>query len=151
MATDIQTRIGIMADYADPKGYEALTPEQEAVLRQQHEVCLYGTKETEVKDLLASATYKPLLPNVNDSGHPGVTAVFDAVVAAVDAYNALGTGLAFQPLASTQPTCVENEWVDGELITRYNYALLPDPEDGPCPPAGPPKAEFRVQLRYIQP
>ena len=147
----IQARIGIMADYAETEGYEALSPETEAVLRQQHQACVFGTKEADVKALLASAVFNPEIPNTNESGHPGVDNVLSFVAAAVNAFNALDTGLSFVVPADSQPTCVENEWVNGELITRYNYLLPTDPPEGPCPPPGPPKADFRIQLRYVQP
>ena len=88
---------------------------------------LYGSKEAEVQAQLSGSIGRPTIP-VSARGVPELEACWDRVLAAIEAYNAIDTGLQLDPGSCgasplPRPHCAEWAWVDGEMVLVLNWLV----------------------------
>ena len=100
---------------------------QNADLIDAFESVLYGTKQTEVEALLSGPTGRPMIP-VTNRGVPSLVDCWSRVLAAINAYNALGSGLQLvassqDPQAPPTPHCVKIVVDESGVRVVYNYEL----------------------------
>ena len=88
---------------------------------------LFGAEQAQVEALLTGPVGRPLIP-VTVRGVPALSDCWARVLAAVEAYNLLGTGLRLTP-PSTDPAvpqvphCVDWVVINGQLRLVINYAV----------------------------
>ena len=128
--TNLHAKMAIMVHFKAScmPDYMQLTPHQEQSLRDFFQSRIYGSHETDVVNLLESATGRPTFTDPNDTGHPGNAQIGTATDNFISAYNSIDTGLNYSK--GTTFTCVRYEWIDGEKVAIYNYGLTAEDSQG---------------------
>ena len=88
---------------------------------------LYGSDQPQVEALLSGPVANPLVP-VSHRGMPELGDCWTLVLALIEAYNALATGLELvpdsnEPTAMPRPHCAEWKWIDGVLVLIVNWGV----------------------------
>jgi hypothetical protein len=88
---------------------------------------LFGSRRAEVEALLNGSTGRPTIP-VTARGVPEVLDCWQLVLDAVDAYNAIDTGLRMDlesqdPQDMPPPHCATWRWIDGVHVLLFNWSV----------------------------
>lgn len=105
--------------------YAQLDAAQTALLAGAFTTIANGNRQAEVRALMTGPIGRPDIP-VSPEGTPSLVDCWSRVLAAIEAYNALGTGLQLEPQSSDPqdpptPHCIQIVIVGDVVRVVYNY------------------------------
>lgn len=125
---DVQSEIQISFEILSASLAEcaAVGAAEQAALMGAFTSVIFGSRQAQVEALLAGPVGRPMIP-VTGAGAPEVLDCWVRVLAAVQAYNALDTGLQLVPDSQAPadppvPHCITLKLVDGQYRWVFNYA-----------------------------
>lgn len=110
------------------------TPGSEFMVRKTYFDALVGTKADAFKSLF-TGPFTTVSDTAQLRGHIGGTKTYQVALNAIAAYNNLSAGLTFGD-PPPEPHCVVHVWIDGELVTFYNWLTPIEQVNGDPPPPG---------------
>lgn len=126
---DVQAKIQLAFEIlgATLESFALVDADQHADLVDACGGILFGSKRSQVEALMNGSIGRPTIP-VTTRGTPQLSDCWERVSAAVDAYNALGTGLRMDfrsliPNVVPRPHCAEWQWVDDEWVLVVNWSV----------------------------
>ncbi len=144
--TSIQ--VDFKSDVLQSGEYGQFTHHQELDLELAYLDAIFGDKKSELNKLLQSRPFLEILPELNDTGFPGITAIRNQIKLCAAQYNAVGTGVTIDvDRIPNHPSCVRFEYLNGSCEAIYNYSMSSDL----TPPSGQLQGEFHLCLRFNKP
>jgi hypothetical protein len=126
---DVQCQICFAFEILDAtlQDFAAMSAEDHSDLTDACTSLLFGSEQAAVEALLGSASANPSVP-VSSRGMPDLADCWSRVLALVEDYNALGTGLELVPESSAasptpRPHCAEWLVVDNVVVLVLNWGL----------------------------